>query len=243
MSTKGRLMRSFPASAVDVPFYVAGDPDFRAAVAQKLALMSHQPVPGLQPQVKKAGKKHDEQRDTTDPAMVSELLDGFLMALGAHADVQVFGKYTREDVLWENAKLPWRRSPVWLLLRVSLQSAFNRLRKSVDEGRILYKMFTMFFMSHILRLSKPVGLETDLLHSMNAKLARCLLKLGSNADLSVVRCVREIMEDNSGIISLRWAAIAKDDDWYPKLTDLAGLDFERDREYDLPGLREFIKTI
>jgi hypothetical protein len=53
MSTKGRLGRSFPASAIGVDLKQARSAEFRTAVAQTLALLSHQPVAGMQPQVKR----------------------------------------------------------------------------------------------------------------------------------------------------------------------------------------------
>ncbi|KAK0930909.1 hypothetical protein LTR48_003456 [Friedmanniomyces endolithicus] len=117
----GRLRRSFSGSAVDIDLTTFAESGFVATTAHTLSKMSHQPVPGMQPQVKKAGEYVDEDRDTTHPAMFTELFMAFLRSVGRSVQVTAISKNTREEMMWNDARSPWRRSPVWLLLRASLQ--------------------------------------------------------------------------------------------------------------------------
>ena len=122
-STRGRLIRTFPALAVGVNAALLQQEDFASTIANTLTTMSHQIVPGMQPQTKKAGASHDEDRDSTRPAIVSELFFGMLRGIGSTYQTSSLSKNTREEVLWKQARRPWRRSPMWLLIRVTLQLA------------------------------------------------------------------------------------------------------------------------
>ncbi|KAK3721141.1 hypothetical protein LTR37_003431 [Vermiconidia calcicola] len=99
MTTQGRLQRSFPATVVIVPMDVFRQQGFQKTVAHTLANMSSQAVVGMQPQARKAGSLHDEDRDTTHPGIVTELFAGFLSAVGNPTAVSEIFKNTREDVL------------------------------------------------------------------------------------------------------------------------------------------------
>ena len=182
ISTRGRLRRSFLASAIGVDLEKARALDFRTAVTHALALMSHQPVAGMQPQVRKARTIVDEDRDTTHPVW-------------------------SRNVLWSGAKSPWRRSPIWLLLRVSLQLNCAQLTGSVQRGNRLYKQAMLFFMSSIIKVSEPLCLRTELLHVMRAKLSWRLRKLGDEIDGPILEPIRAVINNNASIMSKRWVAI------------------------------------
>jgi hypothetical protein len=119
VSTKGRLTRCFPGPTVALN--TESHPGLLQIIAQTLSSMSHGVMPGMQPVIVKAGAKHDELRDTTDPAAVTELFVGFLRGFGEPAWISGISKNTRDEVLWSKALAPWRRSPMWLLLKVTLQ--------------------------------------------------------------------------------------------------------------------------
>ena len=71
----------------------------------------------------KAHSKVPEVRDTAHPRFVTEMLTGLLRAIGQPHDVPRIYKHTRDDVLWKDAFKPWRRCPLWLILRVALQTS------------------------------------------------------------------------------------------------------------------------
>ncbi|KAK1808508.1 hypothetical protein LTR12_017134 [Friedmanniomyces endolithicus] len=173
----GRLHRSFPGSAVDIDLKVFAETGLVVTIARTLAKMSHQAAPGMQPQARKAGTNMDEDRDTTHPGMISELVMGFLNVTGHPAQVNIISKNTREEVLWRDARSPWRRSPVWMLLRVALQLKFPH---------DLYKEFIVFMMSRVINDSRNQHLSGDLCYAMMAKVARRVVKLSSPGNADVV---------------------------------------------------------
>ena len=117
-----------------------------------------------------------ETRDTVNPRFVSEMLTGVLRAVGQPLETFRITKCTREEVLWDDALKPWKRSPLWLLLRVALQ--IGLMAQSADGGRSKYKSFMIFLMSKILADISQQPFQDDLLFAMTAKVARRALKLG-----------------------------------------------------------------
>jgi hypothetical protein len=148
--TKGRLRRSFPGPAVALTIDAFEQPGFQTTVAHTLAKMSHQPAVETKPKARKAGRMHDENRDTTHPKMITELFMGFLGPVGAPADVPRLSKNTREEVMWLDTLLPWRRSPLWMLLRVAMHLGFSRLAGPGNPSAGYYKTFIVFLMTKVL---------------------------------------------------------------------------------------------
>ncbi|KAK0342281.1 hypothetical protein LTR91_019510 [Friedmanniomyces endolithicus] len=168
--SKGRLGRSFPGSAIDIDIPTFAEPGLVDTIARTLAKMNFQAAPGMQPQVRKAKSMVDEDRDTAHPGMIPEFIMGFLNAVGQSAHVDTICKNTREEVLLLDARSPWRRSPVWLLLRVALQ-----LKLPCD----IYKEFMAFIMSSIINDHDCQKLSSDMRFSMMAKVARRVYKLAT----------------------------------------------------------------
>lgn len=243
-STQGRLRRSFPGSAVSIGLPAFQHAGFQDSIAHTLATMAHQPVKGMQPQAWKAGKFHDEDRDTTSPAMVSEQFFGFLAGIGSPADVSVISKNTREEVLWKDARSPWRRSSMWLLIRVTLQLSLQRLDSGSQDT---YKQFMIHLMSNVLDLSLQAGIRTDVLYAMNAKVARRLQKLGSFSQgvvaLPVATHVEQVMRKAKRFIEKQWARLQSDDSRALIPTELSSLSFHKDTLLDLPALDGYINAI
>ena len=105
VTTKGRLRRSFPGRAISVDLKIFEQASFLETTAQTIAKMSHQVAAGTLPKVKKAGRMHDEDRDTIHPKMVTELFAAFLRSVGEPVEVSSLWKNTREEVMWEDSKL------------------------------------------------------------------------------------------------------------------------------------------
>jgi hypothetical protein len=75
---------------------------------------------------------------------------------------------------------PWRRSPAWLILRVTLQTT---LHDSILDERFSYKPFMIYTLSSILDAALRSKQPDYLLFGMNAKLARRVWKL-SNTNIT-----------------------------------------------------------
>lgn len=216
-ATKGRLRRSFPGSAVDVDFEAFVETGFVTTTAHTLPKMCHQPAPGMQPQVNKAKTYVDEDRDTNHPGMVSEFFMGFLRSTGHPAKITTISKNTREEVLGSNARSPWRRSSVWLLLRVALQLNFPH---------DLYKEFMTFVMSRVLKAPHNQSLPSDLRYAMMTKVSRRLLKLGSSINAKVLRAIQDTLQCTMAALEEQWLRLQAQ-----KPLDLSRLstpDFEQD---------------
>lgn len=242
IAAKGRLIRQFPGFALDVPSTTYDDAYFRATLAQTLATMSGQSAPGVQPQILKAGRFVDEERDTTHPAMVTEFLMGFLMAHGRAVDsIITVTKNTRDDVLFKESEMPWRRSPAYLLIRVSLHLLFTRHLKGSDT---LYKAFMAFFMAKLLQNAQRLGISTDLQYAMSAKVARRLQKQtnsGKGMPDHVRKLLHDVQDDCSTAISRAWVDLQYHE-YNPcrTLSSLAQLQFSNDSVIDLPLLDDWL---
>ena len=244
MSTKGRLKRSFPSCAFAVSQETFLDDGFVATLALIIAKLSEQSAPGTQPKIRKARQEHEEDRDTTHPAMVVEYLMNFIRAAGwSVEDVVAIGKNTREEVVWSNARMPWKRSPMWLLARVSMQLACHDSQSSKEAHSKLYKMFMIFLMAYILRMCHERNIPSDILQVMVAKIYRRLHKLGVDMDQACLVTVKQTLIKTYHIIQERWQSVMVEDSPTIDLAILESLQPREDTVHHLPELDRFIASI
>ena len=240
MAAKGRLRRCFPGSAVSMPVGTFSEPQFQSVLVQTLCKMSEQTAAETKAKVKKAAQMHDEDRDTKSPHVVTELLLAWLLPMGGEAQVSRIQKNTREDVLWRNTLLPWRRSPLWLLIRVTLQLIFQREVESAPSDR-LYKMFMVFLMSRILASCLPRHMEPDLLYVMNAKIARRMVKLGSECDPAISKSIHDVCSEATCRLQQTWVACQDENIRLHDSIDLTKVDCESDALHDLPRVDNYLE--
>ncbi|KAI0547073.1 hypothetical protein F4679DRAFT_598040 [Xylaria curta] len=240
MTTKGRLRRSFPGAGVVLSESDLQQGRFRETIAHTLTDMSRHPVEAMQPKAKKAGNTLYEDRDSNHPGMVSEMLIGFLKSIGQAVESPVIVKNMRDDVLWDNARSPWRRSPSWLIVRVALQLGFSR-ESTPTEADTVYKEAVLFILSYVLTLATRQSLSSEVLYSMSAKVSRRLLKIGQTVSDKVLLYVREAMKNAHTKLSEQWSVVQKQDAPVIALADLSRLDFVSDCYVDIPALDDHIK--
>ena len=197
MSTKGKLLCSYPGPAIQVPVETFRNESFLCQLSSFLVQMD---VDGLDstPTTSKAGSVVNEVRESVHPRYISELLVGILRGFGQPAVVDRITKRIGDEVLWDDAYRPWRRSPLWLTLRVSLQSS---LRASN-----LYKPFILFFHAHLLRCCVRRDFPSELLYSMRVKMARRLSKLGPAISHHVYEFVHDTAKKTEALLLKRWSA-------------------------------------
>ena len=241
-STIGRLKRQFPGPTLSMKRGTFNEPDMQDAIAATLSKMSHQPVPGTKPKVRKAGQEHDEDRDTTDPRMVTEFFTAVLRPCSTVVENPQLNKNTRDEVLWNNTRYPWRRSPLWLLIRVALQLASQRLglREGITDD--IYKHFMVFFMSMILDAC-PKQISPEKRHMMIAKIAHRLNKLTLSHDSTWLSYVRDALERGNNIIEEAWHDIRARNTSRHDTNSLARLDFAKDTYHSLSTLDVWINSI
>lgn len=106
------------------------------------------------------------------------LLRAIVTATGKPVETSHITKKTRQEVLYRSGELAWVRSPLWLLVRVSLQLLFTRRGGGRPSPGSLYKAFMLVLLKQILDLAEDHSdsLRDDLLHAVRAKLSRRVYK-------------------------------------------------------------------
>ena len=242
MSTKGRLIRCFPGPAITINSLKLADPCFRRAIAQFLLKLDTEIAKECLPTVRKANSKVTEIRDSVHPKLVTELLVGVLRGMGEPADTIRIHKRMRDDVLWNDTLKPWRRSPLWILLRVALQSS---LVTDGDNKNMLYKSFMIFFMAQLASHYMESSFESDILFVMTAKISRRALK--SDVDLKttemqyVLGIVRAAQRKLNGI----WREIEDSQNVYKPLYDwkASASDMTNDTRLSLLNFMPYYRSI
>ncbi|KAM3450666.1 hypothetical protein MY3296_005937 [Beauveria thailandica] len=237
MQTKGRLKRYFPGSAISIPTTMFANSDLHLSMAETMAKMSIQQVKEVKPTIQKSGESHIEERDTTNPAIVTDFLATVLSALGELARVPILEKNTREQVSWKNANMPWRRSSIWLLARITIQTIFDR----AAEPHV-YKQFMVFFMSLLLELAVSFKMQTETLYCMVAKMSGRLRKLGENAPSCLLGGVGTTMASAVSCMKASWQTARQALDATLSLQDTTE-HWSRDTYTPCPSLDSFIESI
>ncbi|KAI1855789.1 hypothetical protein JX265_012234 [Neoarthrinium moseri] len=169
------LQWDFPGRSARIPFSEFADEGFQESLSGFLEQASMESLPFLQASTKKAGVSVVEVRDTTDPALITQMLLPLLEALGCHFDAPLLRKSIRDDVNINNAELPWRRLPFWLVLRVASQRQLS-LELGNQQGRFAYKCLMGILFSSLLEKCTD-HLEPELVATLRAKLCRRMAKL------------------------------------------------------------------
>lgn len=244
MRTQGRLRRCFPGPAFTVNAKVIIDPAFLEPFVEAIVKLDGSTRSEAWPVIVKAGSTTNEIRDTIDPRFVTEMLSEILRAVGRPYDTYRVHKHTREEVLWNDALLPWLRSPLWLLLRVALQTTVDADNQQETPCRS-YKCFMLFFLAKILQVGIDLSLPSELLYLMRAKISRRALKMGSIKESPWFREVEMTIDRANDHLRKIWAAIEDVPDpqktrsqWHP-----LGLDTAADTVIRLQNHRLYLEAI
>ncbi|CAL1705838.1 unnamed protein product [Somion occarium] len=233
IDTVGKLICSYPGPAVEIPEAVFLDPDFQYELSSVLSQMD---VDHLElPTTIKARSEVQNIRETTDPKHITHLLVETLRAMGKWADVRRVTKRIADDVLWYKAHKPWRRSPLWLVIRVALQTTLVSQQE--------YKRFMVFLMSRVLRLAVTREFPSDLLFTMRAKVARRLAKLSESSTPPFVNTiVKEVVGETGVLLEKRWDRVKQTQAQSPP-SDFSGVDFKAATNITLPNSGPYIESV
>jgi len=179
MSCRGSLLREFPECAALVKLHVVSSEAFLSVFIEVMTKLELDIAPNVQPKAKKAGVEHAEERDTMSPFLVTGMVMDVLAGLGCCVQPSRYIKRSREQVDCSNTRLPFHRSPVWLLLRVSLRLALEHGQILSNEwsSQGLYKALLAFHHCRLLQDATRRGFGSEVLYCMGAKVARRVLKL------------------------------------------------------------------
>jgi len=197
MTAEGKLLCSYPGPAVQVSAATFMDKCFLRELSSFLIQMDVDVLDST-PTTVKEGSIVNEVRETVDPRYISGLLVGILKGYGQPAVVDRITKRIGDEVLWRDACQPWRRSPLWLVLRVTLQTSLRVTN--------LYKLFMLFVHAHLLRKSVLRDFPSELLYVMRVKLTRRLSKLGPAVSQHLYEFVHGTAIEVETLLSKRWTA-------------------------------------
>ncbi len=228
-STNGKLLCSYPGPAVQVSAGVFSNGCFLQELASFLIQMDADVLDSTATAVK-AGSTVREVRESAHPKYISELLVGILRGFGQPASVDRITKRIGDEVLWKDAYKPWRRSPLWLVIRVALQT-------SLDSN--VYKSFMLTFHAYILNICIQRGFPSETLHLMRVKMARRLSKLGPAVSDGVYQAVYYAAKNTETLLQKRWSSFQKSRSvsqaWHPE-----GLDVVSDASITLNNSRPYL---
>ncbi|KAL8922139.1 MAG: hypothetical protein Q9208_005334 [Pyrenodesmia sp. 3 TL-2023] len=206
----GSLRQSFPAHGVAIPLDVATDPDFCNQLCSLLKKLDSETVEEMMPKSTKAGSEWNEIRDTCHPGLITEYLMGTLAAVGKPCKIMQIQKRIRDDVLWKNCRVPWRRSSLWLLARVAVHTTLVR-NLGPEESSKQYKNFMNHLLTHILDQASSSHLGSDRRKVVQTKIARRTAKLGTAVIPFVLELANSTFDAVSQAQNRRWQGIQKQD--------------------------------
>ena len=234
LRAQGSLRRNFPAQAIKLPCSVFGSWHFLDAFCSLLSRLHGEEVEEMMPKTTKANTKVIEPRDTTSPALITEMVMAMLAALGTPSKVMQAQKKYRDDVLLCKAYNPWRRSSLWLLLKIAVQSTLVNMI-SDEEGKIEFKRFIVFFLCCLLETALTANSTNETLFHVQAKLARRIHKLSSHVPNLLIETASQVMAMSRSVIDQRWAATLREDGNRPTVLEISTI--ESDTVLTLPRSR------
>ncbi|ATZ54876.1 hypothetical protein BCIN_11g01980 [Botrytis cinerea B05.10] len=173
MAAENALEWSFPGYTVDIPLSTFSEPTFLKELAIFLEQSSTESIKRFAARTSKAGSLVIEERDTASCALISQMLMTLLEGNGRRIYPKILKKRIRDDVLWFNAAKPWRRNPLYLVLRVAIQ---RQLYSMSDSGRTQYKFMRCLAMAQLLEFHM-YNISLESLSYLKVKLCRRLAKL------------------------------------------------------------------
>lgn len=167
IQSEARLQWTFPGRSVIAPHSAFKDKKLAEELAGTIQLLQQERV-GLM----------IGEGDSAHPGLVTEVLQSIVAKFGDNCECPRIHKKIRDEVNWNGNRLPWRRSPLWLVIRVSL----NLLLRDILSPQLAekqYKNFMAFFIAKVSDAAKDF-VDPDIKAVINAKLARRLTKLDGN---------------------------------------------------------------
>jgi hypothetical protein len=173
------LQWNFPGFAARLSFESFQGPKFQHELASFFETASTESIKRFAARSNSGRSNTYESRDTVDPALIIQVLMPLLAANGSKVAVPLLQKRVRDDVSWsDGAEKPWRRSPLWLVLRVALQRHLMTTL-GVQLGRCQYKLCIALTLARFMKdaLTSIQSEHLELLISLKAKVCRRLVKL------------------------------------------------------------------
>lgn len=179
---------SFPTISISIPFdnFLKSMP-----FAEQLSLLDEYQYDKAMPKAKKSREEVIEIRNVADPMYVSKWLLSFLTNKDSNVvtgkDFPKTVKKIRDDVIFEGGELPYRRSGLWMTMKVALRLNLE-IELERDAANCTYKIMQIHLaskMCEFLLRSEYQTIDTGLAMHMLAKVARKIEKLSTTLEGSV----------------------------------------------------------
>jgi hypothetical protein len=210
LAAKDALRRHFPARAVTLSREKMRDDRFVEELATAIWTLSSEELTLAMEKSHKAGTEFNEVREAAHPRFVTEWLFGSVLASqGASNESRTISKRVHDDVCWNKADIPWRRSGVWLSARISIQLCLRN--SQLDDDELSYKNFMLFLLSRLATRISVTKSSPDIRQCLRNKLSRRNVKIGGAVHAFVQAKVTEAIKGIDNMLNLQWkAAIARD---------------------------------
>ncbi|KAF8600766.1 hypothetical protein BDV93DRAFT_587563 [Ceratobasidium sp. AG-I] len=219
MSNPGKLVRSFPGRAVEVPNSVTDDPGYFAEIANFLVQMDKDVLKGSTATTTKAGSEVVEVRDSAHPHYISQFFLGILRGMRKEVEPRRVDKRIADEILWDSAYKPWRRSPIWLITP------------------------DLAFLTQLLcRAHGMKEFSSDLLFAMRVKMARRLFKVQASAPKFVVDIAKTVAEETEGVLQARWTEVQRAQEVSPPWNPTTRT-FEESIKQSLPNSCAYVEEV
>ncbi|OJD32549.1 uncharacterized protein BKCO1_37000177 [Diplodia corticola] len=240
MGSSDRLTWRFPGQTVIFRSHLLHDSAFVDELAAMVLQMSVESVESSMHTRKKASSAVTEERETANPRLVTEALMAILSAWGHSCQSPDIVKHVRDDVNWSHSRLPWRRSPLWLVARVSIQILLSHTC-TAEEVRIQYKNFMAFFVARLCNniITDPVDADVKMIAATKA--ARRLAKLRDDAFPFVGDAVRLAVANVHAKLDSSWSKFqTQESPSIPSLPTEATID---DCTLRLANSRDYLRSV
>ncbi|KAL8995006.1 MAG: hypothetical protein Q9169_005182 [Polycauliona sp. 2 TL-2023] len=231
---KGNLRRTLPAHAISVTHSTATEPTFCRELFSMLKRLDIEVVPEMMPKSKKAGQERGEVRDSCHPGLVSEMVMAAVAAVGASTETLQIQKRIRDDVVWGNSLLPWRRSTLWLVLRIVVHTTLLR-SMTPAQAHAQFKNFIINFLTNLTKLTADLDISLDTCKFLQIKIARRVAKLDKNILLFVLEAAQNQATEATERRTKVWQDIQKRDT--RQETDIDVTTLEQDTSLSLNNSR------
>ncbi|KAF8420356.1 hypothetical protein EV426DRAFT_675169 [Tirmania nivea] len=248
LKCKGRLLCSYPGPSIALPTATFRDKQFLAEFTTCLIAMNEElPTDLPSPKASKAGIKISEIRDTVSPMYITEFLTGVLRGLGRAADTTRICKRIADEVLWDNARIPWRRSPLWLVFRVSLHTTLFQPARDPGDQSTEYKILMLYLMAAAMEGAASLeGTSSEKLAHMCRKLGRRAAKLDGKLPEELLQIVSQAVHNGLAVLRRRFEYIRARTvlrlEWFPhrfNVQDETNLTMKNSRDYIRRALHRY----
>ncbi|KAL4796142.1 hypothetical protein BDV19DRAFT_398433 [Aspergillus venezuelensis] len=143
LTAPGSLICSFPGQSIALPAAMVEDIEFCKYLSHNLCRLNLEVVRQMCPKAAEFRNCTEEIRNTVHPGLITEGLMSRLLEFGEHNVFRSFEKHVQDDVNFDDGKVPWRRSPLWFLMKVALQTILYRAF-TYPQSRAEYKNFMLY---------------------------------------------------------------------------------------------------